>query len=1099
MDMSSVGAAFQIDEEEAVSISSDEQLHSGEILRFALANSCVGIWHADVQAALVTWDATASELLGLGSRETTTTPVDPVHEDDRASIWTGLQNSRNTGEAYDVIFRSTRTDGVVRWFHALGRPFPLGSADPRYLVGTLSDVTDRRLAQQELEANERQLKPVISSFPGIVYRREAQAPWQIQLAGEDIFEVCGYRSEDFQRGRVKWPNLIVAEHRDGVRDQVARAVANHTPYELQYRITHQSGEERWVNERGAAVYTPRGEPLFLGGFVVDVHEQIMAQEKLRESQDLFRLASEATQDVIWDYDLLTSRVTWNSALFECLGYAPTDLETDIEWWEERIHADERTRVHNALTESISSESGRFEAQYRFLKADGSYADILDRGYVIRDDIGRPVRMVGAMLDNTERNAFNQRLKEREEQLGRIFGQALVGIMECGADGRPRLINARFCEILGRSAEDLKTCALKDYTHPDDLGWNAALLKKKQQDGTPFQIEKRYLRPDETVVWCLVNVSFVRGVSGEAESIIVVAEDITDKKAAETEVKASEALYRSVLDASVDCIKILDLEGRLQLMNGPGLCAMEIAEFETVKDLQWIEMWPSESRSAVRTAVADGLAGKTARFTAFCPTAKQTPKWWDVVVSPMLDDGGRVTRLLSISRDITTARSAAAEIKWASEHDELTGLANRRAFEARLQASTIRAMQSGGLVGLLLLDLDHFKHVNDTLGHAAGDRLLSVFGKRLKQCVRGGDFVARLGGDEFAVILEVNDGELDVLAVGQSIIDRLREPITFEGRVMSAGASIGGSLFPMDARTANELFNNADTALYALKDSGRGGTRMFHQHMREQAQLVSSQLSLARNAINQESVEPHYQQKIDLRTGEIAGFEALLRWHHATRGIQQPDTVAEAFKDYELASRIGELMQRRVFNDMRGWLSADLPFGFVAINAAPVEFLRDDFAERLLASMRSYGIPPQLIEIEITEHAFLERGSDFVGRALKELSHEGVRIALDDFGTGSSSLSHLRDYPVDVVKIDRSFIDKVTSDPEVRAIVCAVIDLAKSLKIEVVAEGIETQDQYRFLTRQSCDMGQGYLFGRAVPAGEVPLLLNSMILRCLNGT
>ena len=269
--------------------------------------------------------------------------------------------------------------------------------------------------------------------------------------------------------------------------------------------------------------------------------------------------------------------------------------------------------------------------------------------------------------------------------------------------------------------------------------------------------------------------------------------------------------------------------------------------------------------------------------------------------------------------------------------------------------------------------------------------------------------------------------------------------------------------------------------------------MFHQHMREQAQLVSSQLSLARNAINQDSVEPHYQQKIDLHTGQIAGFEALLRWRHSTRGIQLPDTVAEAFKDYELASRIGELMQRRVFNDMRRWLSAGLSFGFVAINAAPVEFLRDDFAERLLACMRSYGIPPHLVEIEITEHAFLERGSGFVGRALMELSREGVRIALDDFGTGSSSLSHLRDYPVDVVKIDRSFIDKVTSDPEVRAIVCAVIDLAKSLKIEVVAEGIETHDQYCFLTHQSCDMGQGYLFGRAVPAGEVPLLLNSMIL------
>lgn len=306
--------------------------------------------------------------------------------------------------------------------------------------------------------------------------------------------------------------------------------------------------------------------------------------------------------------------------------------------------------------------------------------------------------------------------------------------------------------------------------------------------------------------------------------------------------------------------------------------------------------------------------------------------------------------------------------------------------------------------------------------------------------------------------------------------------------MSAGASIGGALFPQDAQTANELFNNADTALYALKESGRGGTRMFHQHMRQDAQLVSSQLSLARSAITRQSVEPHYQQKIDLGTGQIAGFEALLRWRHATRGIQHPDTVAEAFKDYELASKIGHLMQQRVFSDMRGWLDQGLPIGFVSINAAPVEFLRDDFAERLLARLEEHRIPPHLMEVEVTEHVFLERGSDFVGKALKSLAGAGVRIALDDFGTGYSSLSHLRDYPVDVVKIDRSFIEKMTSDAEVRAIVFAVIDLAKSLDIEVVAEGIETADQKRLLIKSGCGLGQGYLFGRAIEAVQVPSLL-----------
>lgn len=565
----------------------------------------------------------------------------------------------------------------------------------------------------------------------------------------------------------------------------------------------------------------------------------------------------------------------------------------------------------------------------------------------------------------------QELQKREAKLRSIFGQALVGIMETDAEGRPRYVNQRFCDILARTEAEILACKGCYYTHPDDAASNRDAFERGLATGEPYQIEKRYLRSDGSQVWCRVNVSFVLSECGHVDSCILVAEDISDRKASE-----------------------------------------------------------------------------------------------------------EVQRL------------AAAQLKWASEHDPLTSLANRRAFEVHLQAAIIRAMQRGGNVGLLLLDLDRFKHVNDTLGHPAGDHLLAVTGARLKGLARSGDFVARLGGDEFAVILEGVDGDRGVSAAGEAIHQRLQEPIDYNGRAMSAGASIGGAIFPRDAQSANELINNADTALYALKASGRGGTKMFHQQMRQEAQLASSQLSLARSALTHNSIEPHYQQKIDLMTGRIAGFEALLRWRHITRGIQHPDTVAEAFKDHELASKIGELMQRRVFGALRMWLDSGISVGFIGINAAPVEFLRDDFAERLLTRLQEYDIPPYLIEVEVTEHVFLERGSDFVGRALKTLSRAGVRIALDDFGTGYSSLSHLRDYPVDVVKIDRSFIDRVTIDPEVRAIVCAVIELARSLNLEVVAEGVETEGQKQLLIEHGCGIAQGYLFGQPVEADEVPHLLQA---------
>jgi len=551
---------------------------------------------------------------------------------------------------------------------------------------------------------------------------------------------------------------------------------------------------------------------------------------------------------------------------------------------------------------------------------------------------------------------------------------------------------------------------------------------------------------------------------------------------------SEALNRSILEASADCIKIVSCEGKIELMNAPGSCAMELASPDEVIGREWSSFWPEDMRASVTMAVAGACGGEVVRFSGFCPTAKGSPRWWDVVVTPMHASDGSIVRLLAISRDVTATRDAANELRWASEHDSLTELPNRAAFEAYLQAATFRAMEGGAGIGLLLIDLDHFKHVNDTLGHGAGDLLLKTFGRRLQQTMRAGDYVARLGGDEFAVVLHNVQSEAELIAAGRSIVSRLHDPIVYQGRVVGSGASIGGAIFPRDANCANDLFKHADTALYALKASGRGGIKMFHNYMREQLQTAATQLSLARRAVAARSLIPVYQPKIELGTGRTVGFEALMRWRHPQHGLQLPDTLAEAFKDYEHASAIGEQMQHAVLRDVARWSRSSFTFGRVSINAAPAEFLRDDYAERLIDHLNTHSVSPQQIEIEVTEHVFLDRGAEYVSRALKALHDIGVRVALDDFGTGYSSLSHLRDFPVEVLKIDRSFVAKINTDPQIASIVTAVIDLAASLSLDVVAEGIEGPAQADFLERSGCGYGQGYLYGRPALADEVPHLL-----------
>jgi diguanylate cyclase (GGDEF)-like protein/PAS domain S-box-containing protein len=743
-----------------------------------------------------------------------------------------------------------------------------------------------------------------------------------------------------------------------------------TAVELHYREAMQSRRPNCFEvyyEPSAVWYEINVSPLSSGGLALwfrNIDSRKEAQEELRRAEERYRLAASAATDLLVEWNLETGEVVWREALLSGAGFGDGENKTP-EWCASRVHPDDRERVSAEIRKSIETGE-RFETECRIQKSDDSYADIQQTGVVQRDAAGKPLRMIFAARDVTDRNRANEDLRQREAQLANIFSQALVGIAEAHADGRTRLINGRFCEILGRSEEEILGVDIIEFTHPDDVPWNQEIYQAKRSAGEPFQIEKRYVRPDGSIVWCKVSISFVLAPTDEVERSIVIAEDITEQ------------------------------------------------------------------------------------------------------------------------------RQAAERLKWASEHDSLTGLPNRRAFEARLQAATIRAMHSGGEVGLLLLDLDHFKHVNDSFGHGAGDYLLREIGERLEQCVRAGDLVARLGGDEFAIIIERHGGGLDLLQLGGAILDRLRRTIRFEGRTMRVGASIGGAVFPADAVNAHELLKNADIALYALKDSGRGDTSLFHDRMRDQALVVASQLTRARSALSERSVDPHYQPKVDLRTGKIVGFEALLRWHDIHQGLQLPSTVAEAFRDHELASKIGELVQRRVFGDLRGWMRRNVPVEGIAINAAPAEFLRDDFAERLLARLNEYGILPSLIEVEVTEHVFLDRGSSFVGRALSVLSESGVKIALDDFGTGYSSLSHLRDFPVDVVKIDKSFVDKIVSDSEVRAIVSAVVALARSLRIAVVAEGVETEQQRLVLLEEGCVLGQGYHFGHPIAADHVPDLVKASL-------
>lgn len=464
----------------------------------------------------------------------------------------------------------------------------------------------------------------------------------------------------------------------------------------------------------------------------------------------------------------------------------------------------------------------------------------------------------------------------------------------------------------------------------------------------------------------------------------------------------------------------------------------------------------------------------------------------LILRMLANNHAGLVEVVSSRSEIAAERERAVDaeqrIHQLAYHDTLTGLPNRILLQERLEKAIASATETSTCFALLIIDIDNFKLINDTLGHDAGDALLRTFSGRLKTAARPDDLVSRLGGDEFAVVLMGVSSEQEIKSAAAPLLDAMRDPWVYEGRVLACEASIGASMYPQQGTCRAELMKNADIALYAAKADGRANLKMFRAAMRAHAQKRASMVSLAKQALQSDLIVPYYQPKIRLSSGKAAGFEALLRWRHPARGIQLPATIAAAFEDTSTAAAMSDRMIDCVISDVRQWLEEEVPFGHVAINAAAAEFRHGGFAERLLEKLHCASIEPSYIQLEVTETVFLGRRAQHVEHALKTLKADGVTIALDDFGTGFASLSHLKQFPLDVLKIDRSFVRDLENDLDDRAIVDAVIGLGKSLSMDVVAEGVETTSQRDFLAARGCQYGQGFLYGKAVEASCVTTIL-----------
>ena len=458
-------------------------------------------------------------------------------------------------------------------------------------------------------------------------------------------------------------------------------------------------------------------------------------------------------------------------------------------------------------------------------------------------------------------------------------------------------------------------------------------------------------------------------------------------------------------------------------------------------------------------------------------------------APIHDRGGQVTGAVMVFHDVSIARAMTSKMLHLAQHDTLTDLPNRILFSSRLTEAIAAAYRYRRKLAVLFLDLDRFKHINDSLGHVIADRVLQSVASRLQACVRASDTVARQGGDEFVILLSEVARAQDAAVSAEKILQSVCSLHRIDGHDLHLTASIGIVTYPDDGTEAETLIKHADFAMYHAKDTGRNNYQFFKPEMNLLAVERQSLEVDLRQALENREFELHYQPKVNLQTGSITGVEALIRWHHPRRGLVSPVQFIPIAEACGVIVPIGRWVLREACRQARAWRDAGLPPLRIAINVSARELREKDFVATVLAALTETGLEPGCLELELTE-SFLMQDATVTGAVLQALKDLGVMLALDDFGTGYSSLSHLRRFPIDTLKIDQSFVRDLATDADDASIVNAVISMGESLHMRVVAEGVETRDQVAFLQQHGCPVGQGYYFGRPVLAGQLTPLLRA---------
>lgn len=803
---------------------------------------------------------------------------------------------------------------------------------------------------------------------------------------------------------------------------------------------------------------------------------------------LRRLADNAPM-IVWEIGMDSRCVYLNPESMQ--GLSSPGAINPLEWLK-FIHPVDFPETYQ-IWKAARNNCKEYQLEYRIVRSDGSFRWMMETAAPRFFETGELKSYVGTIVDVTEHHEAREKLARSVAEHKLLTEHAGDMISHSDADNRYVYASPSHKEILGYDPEELRGTPLYDYIHPDDLKPDPSLPSDRAPGQRPRLVNIRFRHKNGEWIWIGASTRTIRDPhTGKKSGMVSVARDITAQLGAARELARREERFRSLTSLSSDWYWEMDAKGRFIFISDGIFTRLGVRPDQFIGTT--FESHVTDIRDPGFVACVESMAARRAFRDFVCPVNAITDpgaiRYLRISGEPFTEDGV-FSGFRGVTHDVTREIKTARTLERLATRDTLTGLPNRALLETRLK-QRLNDRRGDLPQAVFFIDLDAFKEVNDSLGHAAGDMLLKEIAERLRQCVRPDDIVARLGGDEFVVVAECKQGSLSAASIAEKLYAALEKPAVTAGHEVKVRASTGISMYPQDGETSEILLQNADTALYRVKAAGGKTFSFFTAEMGAATKMRLAMQVALRHALERNEFEVHYQPRVNLSTLEMTGMEALLRWTHPELGSISPVEFIPLAEETGLIDEIGDWVLRRATSQTQEWITRYNRPLRLSVNLSARQLQNANLVASVAQALHSSCLPAHLLELELTETGLVE-DPDLATRLLKELKAFGLRLSVDDFGTGYSSLSYLCRFPLDTLKLDRSFLlQKHPEDVSPRKLAKAIINLAHTLNLSVVAEGVETKEHLEFLRKTSCDEIQGFCISRPIPAAEFEKILREAL-------